>query len=81
LSQTGIPPLIPNAAHEQAAPVGILPVPFLRALSVGDIDTAMQLGALELVEEDLALLSYVDGNKADFGAMLRSILDDIEGIA
>lgn len=81
LSEAGIPPLIPNAAHERAAPLGILPVPFLRALSVGDVDTALRLGALELVEEDMALLTYVDGDKADFGAMLRAVLDDIEGIA
>jgi Na+-transporting NADH:ubiquinone oxidoreductase subunit A len=81
LSEAGIPPLIPNAAHEQAAPAGILPIPFLRALSVGDIDAALQLGALELVEEDMALLTYVDGDKADFGAMLRAVLSDIEGTA
>lgn len=81
LRQAGIPPLIPNAAHEQAAPLGILPVPFLRALSVGDVEAAIKLGALELVEEDLALLTYVDGDKADFGAMLRSVLNDIEGTA
>jgi Na+-transporting NADH:ubiquinone oxidoreductase subunit A len=81
LSEAGIPPLIPNAAHERAAPVGILPVPFLRALSVGDIDTALRLGALELVEDDMALLTYVDGDKTDYGAMLRAVLDDIEGIA
>ena len=80
LSQVGVPPLIPNAAHERAAPIGILPILFLRALSVGDVETAMRLGALELVEEDMALLSYVDGDKADFGAMLRALLDDIEGI-
>lgn len=81
LRQAGIPALIPNAAHERAAPIGILPVPFLRALSVGDIDAALQLGALELVEEDMALLSYVDGDRADFGAMLRAVLNDIEGTA
>jgi Na+-transporting NADH:ubiquinone oxidoreductase subunit A len=79
LSEAGVPALIPNAGHERAAPAGVLPVPFLRALSVGDVDTAVQLGALELVEEDMALLSHVDGDRADFGAMLRSVLDDVEG--
>lgn len=76
----GIPPIIPNAVHEQAAPLDILPVPFLRALSVGDSETARQLGALELIEEDLALLTHVDGSGADFGALLRSILDDLEDV-
>lgn len=77
--RTGIPAVIPNAAHEQAAPVGIFPIPLLRALSVGDVDVARQLGALELVEEDMALLSYVDGSGTDFGAMLRLVLDELEG--
>lgn len=76
----GIPPIIPNAVHERAAPVHILPVPFLRALSVGDSETARRLGALEVVEEDMALLSHVDGSGADFGALLRSILDELEEV-
>lgn len=75
----GIPVIIPNAVHEQAAPIGVLPIPLLRALSAGDVDTARRLGALELVEEDLALLSHVDGAGTDFGAMLRAVLDELEG--
>ena len=71
-------PLIPNAVHERAAPCGILPVPFLRAISTGDVETAAKLGALELVEEDLALLSHVDGAGTDFGALLRTTLDELE---
>ena len=71
-------PLIPNAAHERAAPCGILPVPFLRAISTGDVETAAKLGALELVEEDLALLSHVDDSGTDFGALLRITLDELE---
>ncbi|MEO9340403.1 hypothetical protein ABFT80_23600 [Mesorhizobium sp. SB112] len=71
-------PLIPNAVHERAAPCGILPAPFLRAISIGDVETAAKLGALELVEEDLALLSYVDGSGTDYGALLRATLDELE---
>ena len=78
LREAGIPALIPNAAHERAAPIGVLAVPFLRALSVGDLDMAQRLGALELVEEDMALLTLVNGEKADFGAMLRTVLDELE---
>jgi len=76
--RAGIPPIIPNAAHERVAPIGVLPIPFLRALSVGDVDMARRLGALELIEEDMALLSHVDGSGTDFGAMLRAVLDEIE---
>lgn len=71
-------PLIPNAVHERAAPCGILPAPFLRAISTGDVETAAKLGALELVEEDLALLSHVDGSGTDYGALLRATLDELE---
>ncbi len=75
----GIPAIIPNSLHEQAAPIGIPAIPLLRALSAGDADTARRLGVLELVEEDLALLSHVDGTGTDFGAMLRGVLDELEG--
>lgn len=70
--------IIPNALHEQAAPPGILSVPFLRAIAVGDADTARRLGALELAEEDLALLTYVDRRGSDFGGMLRKVLNELE---
>ncbi len=70
--------VIPNRLHESAAPPFLLPVPFLRAISVGDTETARRLGALELIEEDLALLAYADGGKADFGRMLRNVLDALE---
>ena len=79
--RAGVPPVIPNAVHEKVAPAGILPIPLLRALSIGDADMARRLGALELVEEDMALLSHVDGSGTDFGAMLRAVLDELEGAA
>ncbi len=69
--------IIPNAAHERAAPAGVVPVPFLRAISIGDTETARRLGALGLGEEDMALLTYVDGGRTDFGALLRRTLDDL----
>ena len=70
--------ILPNALHERAAPPGILAIPFLRAISVGDVETAQRLGALELAEEDLALLTYVDGGSTDFGRLLRGVLDTLE---
>lgn len=79
--RAGIQPVIPNSAHERAAPIGILPIPLLRALSVGDAVMAKRLGALELVEEDLALLTHVDGGDADYGMMLRLVLDDLQELA
>lgn len=70
--------IIPREAFERVMPLDILPVPLLRALSVGDVETAKDLGCLELVEEDLALLSHVCTTGTDYGALLREVLDQIE---
>jgi len=70
-------PLIPTGDFERVAPPGILPVPLLRALLVGDVDRARDLGALELVEEDLMLLSYVCPSKTDYGVPLRRVLEQL----
>lgn len=72
-------PLIPLEAFERAMPLDILPVPLLRALSAGDTETAVRLGCLELVEEDLALMSYLCPGHNDYGALLRRMLDEIAG--
>jgi len=71
-------PLIPIGDFERVAPPGVLPVPLLRALLVGDVDRARELGALELVEEDMMLLSYVCPSKTDYGRLLRSVLDQLQ---
>jgi len=63
---------------DKVAPPGILAVPLLRALLVGDVERVLDLGALELVEEDLALLSYSCPTQSDYGALLRNMLDQIE---
>ena len=70
-------PLIPVAHLEQLAPPGVLPVPLLRALLVSDVDKARDLGALEWVEEDLALLTYACPSKSDYGQLLRGVLEQL----
>ena len=69
---------VPTPAFERVMPLDVLPVPLLRALIVGDADTAQALGCLELDEEDLALLSYVCPAKHDYGPLLRAVLARIE---
>lgn len=71
-------PLIATGALERAMALDIFPVPLLRALSVGDVETAERLGCLELVEEDVALLSHVCASGSDYGAHLRHVLDELE---
>lgn len=70
--------MVPIGAYEKVMPLDILPTQLLRALIVGDIETATNLGALELDEEDLALCSYVCPGKYEYGPILRDNLTRIE---
>jgi Na+-transporting NADH:ubiquinone oxidoreductase subunit A len=70
--------MVPIGAYEKIMPLDILPTQLLRALIVGDIESAMNLGALELDEEDLALCSYVCPGKYEYGPILRDNLSRIE---
>ncbi len=70
--------MIPIGAYERVMPMDLLITPLLRALLVGDIESAIELGCLELDEEDLALCSFVCPSKHDFGIVLREVLDRIQ---
>lgn len=70
--------MVPIGAYEKIMPLDMLPTQLLRALIVGDIETATNLGALELDEEDLALCSYVCPGKYEYGPILRDNLTRIE---
>jgi len=70
--------IVPIGAYESVMPLDILPTPLLKALVVGDTDMAQALGCLELDEEDLALCTFIDPGKHDFGPVLRSSLTQIE---
>ena len=59
-------------------PLDTLPTQLLRALLVKDSDMAMDLGVLDLDEEDLALCTFVDPGKVDYGPVLRTVLEQIE---
>ena len=56
----------------------IYPVYLMKSILADDIEEMEGLGILELSEEDVALLSYIDPSKNDFGSILRSGLDLIE---
>jgi Na+-transporting NADH:ubiquinone oxidoreductase subunit A len=70
--------MVPVGAYEAVMPLDILPTQLLRALIVGDTDSAQKLGALELVEEDLALCTYACVGKYEYGPILRDNLTRIE---
>jgi Na+-transporting NADH:ubiquinone oxidoreductase subunit A len=70
--------IVPIGVYERVMPLDILPTPLLRALVVGDTEMAQALGCLELDEEDLALCTFVDPGKHNFGPVLRRNLTQIE---
>lgn len=70
--------MVPVGTYETIMPLDILPTQLLRSLIVGDIEVAMNLGALELDEEDLALCTYVCPGKYEYGPILRENLTRIE---
>ncbi|MEQ6917199.1 Na(+)-translocating NADH-quinone reductase subunit A [Halomonas aquatica] len=70
--------MVPVGAYEEVMPLDILPTQLLRTLIVGDIETGMSLGCLELDEEDLALCTYVCPGKYEYGPILRDNLTMIE---
>ena len=72
--------LIPGETVEALSPPGIYPVPLMRALQLGDAERARELGALELVEEDVAPLSQACQSGCDYGLLLRNVLDQLEAL-
>lgn len=70
--------MIPVGSYEKVMPLDILPTQLLRSLIVEDNDMAVDLGALELDEEDLALCTFVCPGKYEYGPILRKNLTRIE---
>jgi Na+-transporting NADH:ubiquinone oxidoreductase subunit A len=70
--------MVPVGSYEKVMPLDILPTQLLRALIVGDTETAQDLGCLELDEDDLALCTFVCPGKYEYGPILRDNLTRIE---
>ncbi len=70
--------IYPLDVYQNVMPLDIAALPLLKALAIRDAEKAIELGCLELVEEDLALCSYVCPGKNSFGPMLRELLTAIE---
>jgi Na+-transporting NADH:ubiquinone oxidoreductase subunit A len=70
--------MVPTGMHEKIMPMDILPTFLLRALLMQDVEKAEELGVLELDEEDLALCTFVDVGKNEYGPLLRQMLTRIE---
>ena len=70
--------IFPIGTYEQVMPLDIIATSLLKSIAVQDSERARELGCLELIEEDLALCSFVCPGKNDFGPLLRQMLATIE---
>ena len=70
--------IVPIGSYERVMAFDIPAVMLLRALLMEDIERAEELGVLELIEEDLGLLSFACPAKNDYAPALRRILDTLE---
>jgi Na+-transporting NADH:ubiquinone oxidoreductase subunit A len=70
--------MVPIGTFESVMPLDILPTQLLRSLLVGDLEAAMNLGCLELDEDDIALCTYACPGKYEYGPVLRDVLTQIE---
>lgn len=70
--------IIPVGVYEKVFPFDLPPTHLLRSIAVRDLEKCEEYGVLELDEEDLALCSFVDPGKNDFGPNLRQVLTTLE---
>lgn len=71
-------PFIATGMHEDVLPMDVYPVFLMKSIIAEDIEEMEKLGIYELIEEDLALVEYVDPSKQEFQQLLRKGLDLIE---
>ncbi len=70
--------IVPIGSYEKVMPLDIIATALMKSLMSQDPEIAMQLGCLELIEEDLALCTFVCPGKNDYGPLLRRCLTHIE---
>ena len=70
--------MVPIGTYDAVIPMDILATQLMRSLLVGDVEKAIELGCLELDEEDVALCTYVCPGKYEYGPVLRDMLTQIE---
>jgi len=67
--------MVPIGSYERVMPFDVLPTFLLRSLASKDVERAEALGVLELDEEDVALATFVDPGKTEWGPLLREMLE------
>ena len=69
--------IVPVCSYEEIIPHDILMTQLLKALVVGDVEVAAELGMFELTAEDLALATYVCPSKYDYCSILMDNLNKV----
>ncbi len=67
--------IVPISTYDEVMPLNILATPLLKSIVTKDIELGVKLGVLELVPEDLGLMSYVCPSKYDYQTILQENLD------
>jgi Na+-transporting NADH:ubiquinone oxidoreductase subunit A len=70
--------MVPIGTYDDVIPMDILATPLMKSILVGDVEKSIELGCLELDEEDIALCTYACPGKYEFGPVLREMLTQIE---
>ncbi len=70
--------VVPIGSYESVMPLDLEISYLVRSLLSGDTETAEKLGALELDEEDLSLVTFACPGKNDIGKALNNVLYEIE---
>ncbi|MGR3498642.1 MAG: hypothetical protein ACU0E9_07095 [Limimaricola soesokkakensis] len=71
-------PIVPVPALAATLPMRLRAIPLLHALQIGDAETARRHGCLDLVEGDMRAASAICASGADYGTLLRRVLDELE---
>ena len=70
--------IVPIGTYDKVMAFDIPAPMLLRALVMEDIERAEELGVLELIEEDVGLLTFACPAKNDYAPALRRVLDTLE---
>lgn len=68
---------VPIGVYDELNPFRFSMSPLLRAILTSNIEEALELGVLELVPEDLALITFASPSKYDFCGILADFLEKI----
>lgn len=61
--------------YEKVLPMDVMPMQLIKAILAEDIDMMEKLGIYEVVEEDFALVEFIDTSKTEIQAIIRKGLD------